>query len=46
MSAISPENFGLVAQKLYAQMKPGGVLYFRDYGRYDLAQMRLAIRKN
>lgn len=37
LSAISPENFGLVAQKLFRQMAPGGILYFRDYGRYDLA---------
>jgi SAM-dependent methyltransferase len=37
LSAISPENYSKVATKLYNQMKPGGVLYFRDYGRYDLA---------
>lgn len=37
LSAISPENFPLVAQKLLAQLKPGAILYFRDYGRYDLA---------
>ena len=37
LSAISPENFSKVAEKLMRQMKPGGVIYFRDYGKYDLA---------
>ena len=35
LSAISPENHILVAQKIYEWMKPGSVLYFRDYGKYD-----------
>ena len=45
MSAIAPENHRKVAEKLLNQFKPGGMLYFRDYGRYDLAQLRLAQRQ-
>ncbi len=27
-------------------MKPGAVLYFRDYGRYDFGQLNLTRKKN
>lgn len=33
-------------EKLSEQMKSGSVIYFRDYGRYDMAQLRFAKRGN
>ena len=46
LSGISPDKHLPVMQKLSDQMKSGGVIYFRDYGRYDMAQLRFAKRGN
>ena len=42
LSAIAPENFPKVASKIFNQLAANSYFYFRDYGRYDLAQMRFA----
>ena len=40
LSAVPPECHISVFKKLYMGLKSGGKLFFRDYGRYDEAQLR------
>jgi 2-polyprenyl-3-methyl-5-hydroxy-6-metoxy-1,4-benzoquinol methylase len=45
LSAIKPEEHEKVVEKISKVINKGGILYFRDYARYDMAQLRFAQRK-
>lgn len=41
LSALQANRIPVAFAKLFAALRPGGLLLFRDYGRYDLTQLRL-----
>lgn len=41
LSALNPISLPDAFAKLFKSLRPGGVLLFRDYARYDLTQLRL-----
>ena len=41
LSALNPVSLLTAFNKIFASLRPGGLLLFRDYARYDLTQLRL-----
>lgn len=39
-SALAPEQWAQAVRNIWRVLKPGGQVFFRDYGRGDLAQVR------
>ena len=46
LSAIDPDKMPAAVTNVASILKSGGTLLFRDYGRYDEAQMKLGTSRN
>ncbi|KAI6164532.1 S-adenosyl-L-methionine-dependent methyltransferase [Pisolithus thermaeus] len=40
LSALHPDEWEKAVRNIHRMLKPGGVVLLRDYGRYDLTQLR------
>ncbi|KAF7431046.1 hypothetical protein PC9H_006763 [Pleurotus ostreatus] len=40
LSALHPDEWNRALLNIYTMLKPGGLVFFRDYGRHDLTQLR------
>lgn len=40
LSALEPSTMPAVLEKTFAALKPGGIVYMRDYALYDMTQLR------
>ncbi|KAF9454367.1 methyltransferase [Macrolepiota fuliginosa MF-IS2] len=40
MSALHPDEWARAVNNIHTMLKPGGLVVIRDYGRYDLTQLR------
>jgi SAM-dependent methyltransferase len=40
LSALDPQRLQCAVENVFRFLKPGGRVFFRDYGRYDMAQLR------
>lgn len=40
LSAVSPDAMGSALETAWAQLRPGGMLLVRDYGKFDMTALR------
>ena len=45
LSAMEPGTMEVAVARAFKYLKPGGLLFFRDYGEHDLAQLRFKAGK-